>query len=157
MEAVAEYLLSITAAGIVCAVVKNFLGVNHTSGKIIQAVTGVFMAITVFSPVLHFRINDLEDYFREFRFSAEDAVEIGTEMASDAMADIIKQQTESYIFDKAASIGAKVDIEVKMSDTNPPVPKEVILSGSVSPYDKSILKQYITVNFSIPEENQKWI
>ena len=157
MQAVAEYLLSITAAGIVCAVVRNFLGGKHTSGKIIQAVTGVFMAVTIFSPVLRFRIDDLADYFQEFRFSAEDVVESGREMASDAMADIIKQQTESYILDKAASIGAKVDIEVKMSDTNPPVPKEVILSGSISPYDKSILQQYITANFSIPEENQKWI
>lgn len=157
MEAVAEYLLSITAAGIVCAVVRNLLGEKHTSGKIIHAVTGVFMAITVFSPILHFQINDLEDYFQEFRSSAQDAVNNGTEMATGAMADIIKQQTESYILDKAASIGAEVDIEVKMSDTNPPVPKEVILSGSVSPYDKSILKQYITENFSIPEENQKWI
>lgn len=157
MEAVAEYLLSITATGIVCAVVKNFLSEKHTSGKIIQTVTGVFMVITVFSPVLHFRIHDLENYFREFHFTAEDAVKNGTDMATDAMADIIKQQSESYILDKAASIGAKIDIEIKMSDTNPPVPKEVILSGNVSPYDKSVLQQYITVNFSIPEENQKWI
>ena len=157
MDAIAEYLLSVTAAGMLCAVVRNILGEKHISGRIIKAVSGVFMAITIFSPLMDFRLSDMEDYFKDFQYSAEDAADSGTQMAVTAMADIIKQQTESYILDKAASLGADVRIEVKMSDTNPPVPKEVILSGSISPYHKSLISQYISANFSIPEENQKWI
>lgn len=157
MDAIAEYLLSVTAAGILCAVVRNILGEKHISGKIMKAVSGVFMAITIFSPLMDFRLSDMEDYFKDFQYSAEDAADSGTQMAVTAMADIIKQQTESYILDKAASLGADIQIKVKMSDTNPPVPKEVILSGSVSPYHKSLISQYILTNFSIPEENQKWI
>ena len=157
MDGITEYLLSITTAGILCAVVRHILGDKHSSGKIIQAVCGVFMAITVFAPILHIKINDIESYFKSIQHSAEDAAAEGTEMACEAMAEIIKQKSGSYILDKAESVGASVGVNVKMSETNPPVPKEVILSGSVSPYDKKIISQYITANFGISEENQQWI
>lgn len=157
MEVITEYLLSITGAGILCAVVKNLLGSKHTSGKIIQAVCGVFMAITVFAPVINFKLNDFEGYFEDIQYSAEEVVEDGSQTASAAMAEIIKQQSESYILDKAASIGANVNVNVKMTESYPPMPKEVILSGSVSPYDKKVIGQYITSNLGISEENQQWI
>lgn len=157
MDSITEYLLSITAAGILCAVVRLFLGDKHSSGKIIQAVCGVFMAITVFAPILHIKFSGFDNYFKSIQYSAEDVAAEGTEMACDAMAEIIKQQSESYILDKAESVGASVGVSVKMSETNPPVPKEVIISGSVSPYDKKIISQYITANFGISEENQQWI
>jgi len=99
----------------------------------------------------------MEAYLSRIQYSAEGIAEDGSKMALDAMADIIKQQSESYILDKALSIGAKIDVNVKMSDDNPPVPKEVILSGSVSPYDKQVISHYITANFGISEENQQWI
>lgn len=157
MEVITEYLLSITGAGILCAVVRTLIGSRCTSGKLIQAVCGVFMAITVFAPLVNFRFHDFDGYFKEIQYSAEGIVEDGTKMASEAMAEIIKQQSESYIMDKATTIGANIRVQVKMTDTNPPVPKEVILSGSISPYDKKMISQYIIMNLGISEENQQWI
>ena len=93
----------------------------------------------------------------EAKYEAEETRDDGIESASSAMADIIKQQTEAYILDKAVSLGVNIDVNVKMSDTNPPVPKEVILSGNVSPYMKNKMIQYITANIGISEENQRWI
>lgn len=157
MEVITEYLLSITGAGILCAVVRNLIGSKHSSGKLIQAVCGVFMAITVFAPVVNFKLDDFDGYFKEIQYSAEGIVEDGTKKASEAMEEIIKQQSESYILDKATTLGASIHVQVKMTDSNPPVPKEVILSGNISPYDKKMISQYITMNLGISEENQQWI
>lgn len=155
MNAITEYLLSVTAAGILCAIVKQLS--KNASAKIIRAVCGVFMAITIFSPVIHIQFNSIEDFLMEAKYEAEETRDDGIESASSAMADIIKQQTEAYILDKAVSLGVNIDVNVKMSDTNPPVPKEVILSGNVSPYMKNKMIQYITANIGISEENQRWI
>lgn len=155
MDAITEYLLSITAAGVLCAVVRH-IG-KHSSAKIIQAICGVFMAITIFSPVIHIKFNSFEDFFMDTKFVAEETRDEGLESAASAMAEIIKQQSEAYILDKAVSLGVNLDVKVKMSDTNPPVPKEVILSGNASPYMKNKIGQYITANFGISEENQRWI
>lgn len=156
MAAIAEYLLSVTAAGILCAIVRNILKDNHSSGKIIQTVSGVFMVITIFAPIINFEMDDFEDYFQNFRYSSEEVSGEGVEMALDAMTEIIKQQTESYILEKAKSMGIDIDVDVTISDAYPPVPKEVILSGNVSPYKKNIITDYICSNFEISEENQKW-
>ena len=53
MEAIREYLLSITAAGILCSVVKRILGEKGTSASVGKLITALFMVITVISPIKH--------------------------------------------------------------------------------------------------------
>ena len=115
------------------------------------------MAITVFAPIVNFKLNDFDGYFNDIHSTAEDIVDKGSNTALNAMSEIIKQQSESYILDKATAIGADIQVQIQMTESNPPVPKEVILSGNISPYDKKVISQYITMNFGISEENQQWI
>lgn len=157
MEVITEYLLSVTGAGILCAIIRNLFGSKQSYGKLIQAVCGVFMAITVFAPIVNFKLNDFDGYFNDIHSTAQDIVEKGSNTALNAMSEIIKQQSESYILDKATAIGADIQVQIQMTESNPPVPKEVILSGNISPYDKKVISQYITMNFGISEENQQWI
>ena len=63
MQGIREYLLSITSAAIICAVAKHIIGEKGRSSKIIYVVTGLFMAITLISPVLNFRMENIERYF----------------------------------------------------------------------------------------------
>jgi hypothetical protein len=37
------------------------------------------------------------------------------------------------------------------------VPTEVIIAGTVSPYDKALISRYIFETLNIPEDQQQWI
>lgn len=156
MQGIREYLLSITSAAIICAVAKHIIGEKGRSSKIIYVVTGLFMAITLISPILNFRMENIERYFEDFYLDANDITAAGSQMANDALEDIIKQQTEAYILDEAVRLGAEMEVEVKLSDSSPPQPYRVVIESSVSPYQKQSMMRFIIQNIGIPQEQQIW-
>ncbi len=156
MAEVKAYLLSITAAAVVCTILRHIAGEKGTTEKIIRIITGVFMAVTLVSPLLNFNLKDIERYFSDFQAMSADAAETGTQMANAEMTDIIKLQTEAYILDKARQLGLEIDVEVKLSESNPPVPCHVVLTGTVSPYQKRYISQHISDKLGISQENQQW-
>ena len=80
-----------------------------------------------------------------------------TRAAAQEQAKIIKEQSQAYILDKAVSLGADISVAVTVSETTPPTPIEITVKGAVSPYVKTVLKDYLKEQFGIPEEAQKWI
>ncbi len=156
MQGIREYLLSVTAAAIICAIAKHIVGEKGSGGKIIRVVTGIFLLITLISPIMRVRIESIEEYFNDIRFDADSIAANGSEMANDALGKIIKEQTEAYILDEATRLGAQMDVEVILSDTYPPEPRQVVIKGSASPYQKQNISQYISHYLGIPQENQIW-
>ena len=74
-------------------------------------------------------------------------------MAESAMDAIIISQSESYILDKAAAMGADLEVEVLLDEH---VPKSVRLRGAISPGAKASLNAWIQENFSISPEDLQW-
>lgn len=157
MEGLRSYLLSITAAAVIIALVRQITGEKTPLGKILKIVTGVFMTVTVISPLIQFNIQDIDDFIQDFQLSSQYAVDQGTQMAAEELSKIIKQQTEAYILDEASKMGMEMSVEVKLSDSNPPQPCFVTLQGAVSPYQRKHLSQHITEYLGISQENQQWI
>ncbi len=157
MEGVRKYLLSVICAAVICSVVNTLTGKKTANGGIIKLISGLFMALTLISPLVQIRLTDYGDYFNDFSLDAHTAVTYGEAAAIDEMRTIIKSQTEAYIFDKAASMDATVDVEVTLNDDYPPVPIGVKITGSLSPYSKEILSGYIANDLGISKEDQIWI
>ena len=157
MEWVRSYLLSMTAAAVITAILLQITGSKSATGKIIKIITGIFMSVTLLSPLIRFRLQDIDKYIRDFQLSSEYAVQQGTEMAWEELSGIIKSQTESYILDEASKMGMEMRVEVKLSDSNPPQPCFVTLEGAASPYQKKHLSQHINDYLGISQENQQWI
>ena len=78
-------------------------------------------------------------------------------MAEDAYRSGIKQRTESYILEKARSLGTEVTVEVTLSTEEMPVPIGVTLTGSISPYAKEQLAQMMEQELGINRKEQIWI
>lgn len=157
MQGIHKYLLTVTAAAIICSIAKYLTGEKSTVGKITNVISGILLTITVISPFRDFRINDWQNYLNNHRNRASDASQTGIDMAKNAVGDIIKDRTEAYILDEAEKMDLDISVEVKLSDTNPPTPEQIIIIGTVSPYHKTILSQYISANLDIPREKQQWI
>jgi len=156
VEDIRQYLLTVIAAAILCAVVNTIMENKGTLTAIIKMLTGLFLAVTVLSPLISVQLSDFSAYMQGLDNTADEAVSRGEEMAQDAAAAIIIEKTEAYILDKAASLELDIEVEVRLGSANPLIPDTVYLRGSVSPYAKKRLCQFITDDLGIPEENQIW-
>lgn len=156
MEAVRQYLLSVTAAAIVCSIINRVIGKTGTYAAIVKLITGLFLVFTVISPFAKLQITDLPAYMDSLTVDADLVVKDGQQTARDAVREIIKAEAEAYILDKAAALDLTVEAEVIVSDTDIPQPCAVTLRGSASPYAKQRLQQLIANDLGIPEEKQTW-
>lgn len=155
MEFLRQYILSIVAASVITGVVMGFQQ-GGTLKQLLKMICGLFLAFMVISPV---RRLDVEDFFITADGAAdtgEDIAAMGEEMAAEAVADIIKAETEAYILDKAAQLNVSLDVQVTVSGGDPPVPAEVRLEGSVSPYARQQLEAILSRELGIPKEHQIW-
>ncbi len=151
-----EYILRIIAAAILCALVKSFAGKSSAVNAILKTICGVFLTLTILSPIVHFNFTTITDQIDFFSSDAQRSVEAGVQLTDSSLRSSIKQQTEAYILDKAASLDAALTVEVTLSGDELPTPCSVILEGRISPYAKSRLAELISDDLGISKENQTW-
>lgn len=156
MESIKEYLLSITAAAIICSIIVGLIEKKGANSTIIRMLCGLFLAVTVVSPWVNIQLNDLSGYWEGLGLAAENAIDEGVVMANKATADIIKTKSEAYILDKASLWELSIEVEVTVSDSDPPSPYQVRIRGTVSPYAKTRLQEVIAKDLGIPEDRQIW-
>lgn len=156
MEGIKAYILSVAAAAILCAVVRRLLEKKGTAGSVGKLLTGIFMAVTVLSPLTGLTVGPVEDIMNDYRVAAEDAVAIGEKSANEALRDSISQRLEAYIIEKALNLGADVVVEIKLSQDLYPTPIGIKITGQIAPYAKSRLQRIIQEDLGIGEEDQIW-
>lgn len=156
MEAIRQYLLSVTGAAIICSILMSILGKKGMYSSVIRMLCGLFMVFTMIAPVMRIRLKDFETYFGELNIEANSAVSWGIQTAEDASAEFIKDKTETYILDKASSMGLSIKAEVKLAEERGWTPYYVLIEGKVAPYAKKQLQTWLKEELDIPEENQIW-
>ena len=156
MEHIRQYLLSFTAAAVICSLITSLTGKKGTYASVIKMLCGLFMAVTMISPLIHMEWSDFSFYYGSIITDADLAAANGEQMADEAVAGIIKRKTQTYILDKALSMGLDIDVEVLLADSDTLYPYKVLLQGAASPYARQKLKEMITSDLGIPEENQIW-
>ncbi len=154
MGAICRYIVSVTAASIICGIVMGISQKNNTQ-PILKLVCGLFLAFTVIKPITQIELTELAEVSTPYTKNAVQAAALGENLSREAMADIIKAETEAYILEKAAALNVSLKVEVTV-DGDPPVPTAVRLSGEVSPYAKQQLQQILCEELDIAKENQQW-
>lgn len=148
MEALAEYLLGVIAASLICGIVSSLC-----PSALMKFLCGVFLAVTVLSPL---KKVDVETYFSRHLLPMEQAEFLtgrAEEEADAAWRHGIKEALEAYILDKAPDL----KVTVKLSEGELPVPVEITLQGNLSPAQREALANTVTEDLGIPEEAQHWI
>lgn len=156
MDAIREYILSVTGAAIIGAMVLRFLHGKGTAANIGRMATALFVALTVIGPITDVRISDVDRFFPDVSADAKDAVADGEATAKKALSESISQRLEAYILDKAAQSGVTLSVRVELSEDVIPVPVRVYLQGNVSPYVKTKLQYMIRDDLGLDKEKQIW-
>lgn len=156
MDQIKQYLLTLVAAAIICALTTNLINKSTLPGSLVKLLSGIFLSICFLSPIVDLDLGSLDDYLEAFSYESDSAVLAGAEISDSSLRQSIKQQTETYILDKATAMNADLSVEVTLSDDELPVPVGVELTGSVSPYVKYRLSEVLTSDLGISKENQLW-
>ena len=150
-----SYLRSITGASLICAIAMK-IPIKGASASILRMICGIFMALTLLSPISAIKINKIDPVVDVIWSEAENAASEGENIAQDAMAQLIKNRCEAYILDKAADLGVSLDVRVSLTSQQLPVPQRVVLTGAVSPYQKSVITEYLKEQLGIDGEEIQW-
>lgn len=156
MDGIRQYILSVVAAAVLCAVIRTMASGKGTAASLIRLVSGIFLAFVVMAPVAHLELEALPTVLMLDSQEAAEAAALGENIARDAAGDIIKQQTEAYILDKAEALGLELTVEVTLSGGELPTPAAVRIRGSASPYARAALQAMLEEELGISKENQLW-
>ena len=152
-----KYLLSVTAAALLASVVTSLLGDRSTIGAVVKMLSGIYLTLAILVPLCQLRLNEITDLKSELTTQAQQIAIVGQNAARDAMAESIIASTQTYILDKANSMGIRLTVEVELDDSPVPVPCSIRIKGNISPYQKEKLSVIIQQDLGIPSEAQLWI
>lgn len=157
MAVLRQYILSVSAAAILCGLVTVMIPQGSMKG-ICKLVCGVFLTLLVVEPVTRFDPGKiLSSFTGQITSEGETAAAFGEELALDSMVAYIKRESEAYILDKAKELGITVEVQVLVGHEELPVPAAAVIRGSVSRHMRQELEQLIEENLGIAKENLQWI
>lgn len=149
------YLLAVSGVALLCGIAGRFLG-KKGSGACAKLVVSVFLLYTVLKPLGNLNTNLFADISFDVSAAAQAAVSRGEEQSQKAMAQVIMEQTEAYILEKAAEHHVTLQVKVELTKDALPTPVAVEISGTVAPYTKLQLQTWIEQQLGISKENQQW-
>ena len=156
MEILRQYMLSVITISIVCGLVVLFFE-GSPYKDVIKLITGLMVTISVLKPVMNKDAITLDKFWNRISADSSYAVSQGQEAAAHAHGAYIIETMESYISSRAEEMGAEVTAQVTLQEGTIGQPKEVTLSGRVSPYLKNRICQMIETELGIEKDQQIWI
>lgn len=156
MSNLKDYIMNIVTVSLICSLFIHMTKSIKPVGHITRMLCGILIALTVFSPILQLRWNEVTGYLDRIKEDAQTNVSAGTQITFQQKNDSIQQQVQAYILDKASHYDCVLDVKVELSGQDPPVPIAVEILGAVSPYQKAQLSEVIAADLGIPKEMQTW-
>ena len=156
MDAVRQYIVSVTAAALIGGIAAGLVP-KGTARELVRLLCGMLLAVAVIRPLTGGNLGDLMDFSFLSTQEAEATAALGESMAKQSMAQIIKEETEAYILDKAAALKAEVRVEVTVSDSGTPVLTAEVFRGEVPADVRRQLETILQTELGIARENQIWI
>lgn len=157
MEDLGQYILTVGLAALLAGIIADFSDPKSASGSITRTVCGLFLAFTVINPLTDLNFGILESFSRDLDRDVQPVVSAGTGLAEESMGQIIKEETQAYILDKARSLGCSLEAEVILGEGEVPVPESVCITGSISAQNRKQLEEILERELGISKEKQQWI
>lgn len=156
-EAVRQYLLSVVAmamlAGVLLALVPK--GAVHRS---LSFLCGLAMILVALGPLAKVNVDALAQAMARAHMQAEEAALGITIDNTQWIAELIKEDAESYIWDRAEALGLtpeEITVTVEEGDAYP-YPYSVEITADATASQKTQLERDLEADLAIPAERQEW-
>lgn len=155
MGALKEWLLSVTAAAILCALAQGLIPPGPVR-RVGRLTAGLVMAAALLAPLASLRGVELEQWLESWQPQQE--VQGLEEQRDETMKSIIEEECSAYIVDKAAQLGAECQVTVVCSSEGEGVflPWQITVTGDLSPGQQEQLTRQIQEDLGVPPERQQY-
>ena len=157
MDQLANAIISMATAAIIAGIIGAMSQLKNGTAKLIRLICGLFLTFHILAPIKGLNFDTIEIISDEYITAGEEAAMRGKELTIEATRARIKTETESYILDKAAYLGASLEVDVTVSHSEIPAAEAVLIRGNLSPYARIKLQQIIESELGVPREKQSWI
>lgn len=156
MDAVRAYLLRLAAGAFFTALVLAAVPKGNAR-RTASLVCGLVMLLLALTPLTGIDTGALASAIGALELQQEQA-RTGVEVQNrELVAQIISARTESYILDKAASLGLSIAVTVETAANGAtPFPYAVTYTGDAAMAQRRALERYVDETFAIPAERQVW-
>ena len=156
MSAIREYILTITAAALICSIVRKLLDGKGTPSAVGMLLTGLCMTLTVLSPLAGVTGGYMGRFVVDLEEKADRYVLAGENKSKKALQESMIARIETYILEEAEKMGATLQLDILLTESDYPVPDKVYIRGDVSPVVKKKLQRWLYETLGIAEEKQIW-
>lgn len=156
MVHIRQYLFSIITAAVICAIIRGLTNKKNAPATVVHFVSSVFLVIIVLLPWSRWSFSDISAHIKDYSDNAQAIANNGVSAAKEEMTAIIITKTETYIVNKAESLGVALCADVIACDESTGQPTSVMITANTSPYLRQVVSQYISADLGIPEANQVW-
>lgn len=150
-----KYVLSVICAAAICGII-NGIPVDGSHSKLLKILCGVFMAITILKPLPGIPKQDVSTYFEKYTIEADIIAKRGISDALQAQKEVIINETEAYILNKASCLNSEIEVQVILEGNEGLIPTSVVIKGDLSAEEKEYLQQSIANELGISKERQVW-
>lgn len=156
-EALRGYLMSLIAVALLSGLLLS-LAPGGPARRTLRFVCGLILLLAALGPVAKLDVERLAGNLSELRLRTEERVEETEDGSIDLMSALIKEQTEAYIWDKAASLGIiPVRIEVEIgTEEGYPCPRAVSITAGCTAEQRRKLTELIERELAVPSSEQEW-
>jgi len=157
-EFIRNWIMGLTAAAFLTAIAMTLTPKGRVRA-VVGLVAGLVTVVALIAPIIEFDYEVYAGNIEGFELSLQtrsEAWEVSQERLTSL---IIRERSETYILDKAESLGL-VDIEVEVATSRNAAgwiyPQRVWITGNVSASQRSVLSEFLAGTFGIPAERQYW-
>ncbi len=156
MQAIRSYLLSVVAVGFLVCLATAIVP-KGTLKKLVVFTGGLIVILVVAAPVVNLDFDAAAGTLDEFDILAAEPAVNANLNSQDLLCELINEKTESYILDKAQTLGMQLTVQVElMEDAQAPYPYAVTLRGTYTQAQKDQLSSDLETSLAIPKERQAW-
>lgn len=155
MKTLASYLLAITVASMLCAIVGVFLR-EGTASRVARFCVGLLVILCVAVPLSKLDLREIVELLDRQYATRDFDAEAYEERAAALLRAQVKESTERLILSQAQSLGAQLEISVTVSTEEFPQPLTVELIGAATPQQQTLLCDFLRDTLDIPPSRQKW-
>lgn len=145
---------SVITCALSCSIVSQLVS-DGKEKDILRLLCGILLAISILCPFTRVNPEELLKLSKWDLTEGEAYIAEGEKMAAQEKMDSIKTACETYILNKARTLGAEIQADISLDEWGIPVFAE--LQGKADANVRLQLETVLTTDLGIPKESQKWI
>lgn len=152
---VKDWIFGVACGGMIVAVLQALLP-KDSAGKVGRMAGGLVLLLAVASPLVQLDWEALTVSLTEQRMAEQGYTEELTKMNQGFLKELIEEQTEAYILDKAEGLGISCEVSVRYrwSEDGVPYPAEVTVVSDAAEEQEQELARLIEGELGVPIQDQ---